>query len=124
MLNAPKDWRKKKKIPRRQVTNIGTTKEKAAVGDKRSAPDAPDAPDSDFKAPVVIGHTQDNESLAAQGAQAQQSTEIIEESQPVKNRNLNRLLANLSRLNWSSQRSCVYCFSTVFTLLQHQEVLV
>ena len=44
--------------------------EKSAVGDKRSAPDAPD---SDFKAPVVIGHTQDNESLAAQGAQAHQS---------------------------------------------------
>jgi hypothetical protein len=44
--------------------------ETAAVGDKRSAPEAPD---SDFKAPVVMGHTQDNESLAAQGAQAQQS---------------------------------------------------
>jgi hypothetical protein len=44
--------------------------ETAAVGGKRSAPEAPD---SDFKAPVVIGHTQDNESLAAQGAQAHQS---------------------------------------------------
>ena len=40
---------------------------------------------------------------------------IIEESQPVKNR-------NLSRLNWSSQRNSVYCFSTVFTFLQQQEV--
>ena len=48
---------------------------------------------------------------------------IIQESQPVKNRNLSRLLANISRLNWSSQRNCVYCFSTVFiTLLQQQEV--
>jgi hypothetical protein len=42
--------------------------EKSAVGDKRSAPDAPD---SDFKAPVVIGHSQENDRLAAQGAQLQ-----------------------------------------------------
>ena len=39
-----------------------------------------------------------------------------------KNRNLSRLISNLSRLHWSSQRNCVYCFSTVFTLLQQQEV--
>ena len=56
--------------------------EKSAVGDKRSAPDAPD---SDFKAPVVIGHTQDNDRLAAQGAQlqAQQSgTKVLFEALP------------------------------------------
>ena len=35
---------------------------------------------------------------------------------------LSRLLANLRRLNWSSQCNCVYCFSTVFTLFQKQEV--
>ncbi len=49
---------------------------------------------------------------------------IIEKSQPVKNRNLSRILANLSRLNSSSQSKCVFCFSTMFTLLQHQKVLV
>ena len=43
-------------------------------------------------------------------------------SRPAKNRNLSRLISNLSRLNWSSQRNCVYCFSTVFTLLQQQEL--
>ncbi len=47
---------------------------------------------------------------------------ISEEGQPVKNRNLSRLSANLSRLNWSGQRNCVDCLSTVFTLLQQQEV--
>ena len=47
---------------------------------------------------------------------------IIEESQPVKNRKLSRLLAKLSRLHWSSQRNCVYYLSPVFTLLQQQEV--
>ena len=47
---------------------------------------------------------------------------IIEESQPVKIRNLGRLLAKLSRLNWSSQRNCVFYLSPVFTLLQQQEV--
>ncbi len=30
---------------------------------------------------------------------------IIEESQPVKSRNLSRLIANLSRQNWSSERN-------------------
>jgi hypothetical protein len=45
---------------------------------------------------------------------------IVQESQPAKNRNLSRLLSNISRLNLS--RNCVYCFSTVFTLLQEQEV--
>ena len=49
---------------------------------------------------------------------------ILQESQPTKNRNLSRLISNLSLLNWSSQRNCVYCFSTLFTLLQEQEVLV
>ena len=39
---------------------------------------------------------------------------------PAKNRNLNRLISNLSRLNWSSERNSVYCFSTVFTLTQYQ----
>jgi hypothetical protein len=46
---------------------------------------------------------------------------ILEGSQPVKNRNLNRLIENLSRLNWSSECNSVYCFSTVFTLLQQQK---
>jgi hypothetical protein len=48
----------------------------------------------------------------------------IEESQLVKNRNLSRLTSNLSRENWSSEHRVfsVYCFSTVFTLLQPQEV--
>jgi len=47
---------------------------------------------------------------------------FLQESQPTKNCNLSRLISNLSRLNWSSERNCVYCFSTVFTLLQQQEV--
>ena len=51
------------------------------------------------------------------------SVVIIEESQPVKNRNLSRLIANLSLQNWPSARNSVYCFSTVFPLLQQQEVL-
>ena len=38
---------------------------------------------------------------------------IWQESQPAKNRNLSRLISNLSRLNWSSERNCVYCFSTL-----------
>ncbi len=42
---------------------------------------------------------------------------IIEESQPVKNCKFSRLIAN-PRQNWSSERNSVYCFSTVFTLLQ------
>ncbi len=46
---------------------------------------------------------------------------IIEESQPVKNCKFSRLIAN-PRQNWSSERNSVYCFSTVFTLLQQQEV--
>jgi hypothetical protein len=46
----------------------------------------------------------------------------IGKSQPAKNRNLSRLLANLSRLNWSSERNSGHCFSTVFTLLQQEEV--
>ena len=29
---------------------------------------------------------------------------------------------NLNLLNWSSERNSVHCFSTVFTLLQQQEV--
>jgi hypothetical protein len=49
---------------------------------------------------------------------------ILPESQQAKNRNLSRLISNLSRLIWSSERNGVHCFSTVFTLLQHQEVLV
>ena len=57
-----------------------------------------------------------------QTQQRQDSPSIIEESQPVKNRNLSRLLANLSQVNCSRQRNCVYCFSAVFTLLQKQEV--
>ena len=61
----------------------------------------------------------DAEMVATQGTRR---TRITEESQPVKNRNLIRLLANLIRLNWSSERNCVYCFSTVFSLLQQQEV--
>ena len=47
---------------------------------------------------------------------------IVQESQPAKNRNLSRLISNLSRLNLSSERNSVYCFSTVFTILQQQEV--
>ena len=47
---------------------------------------------------------------------------ILQESQPAKNRNLSRLISNLSLLNWSCQRNCVYCFSTLFTLVQQQEV--
>ena len=39
-----------------------------------------------------------------------------------KNRNHSRLISNIRRLNWSSERNSVYCFSTVFTLLQQQEV--
>jgi hypothetical protein len=46
----------------------------------------------------------------------------IGKSQPAKNRNLNQLISNLNRLNWSSEHNCVYCFSTVFTLLQQGEV--
>jgi hypothetical protein len=49
---------------------------------------------------------------------------IFGQSQPAKNRNLIRLISNLIRVNWSSERNSVYCFSTVFTLLQQQEVLV
>jgi hypothetical protein len=41
---------------------------------------------------------------------------ILGKSQPAKNRNLSRLISNLSRINWSSERNTVYCFSTVFTL--------
>jgi hypothetical protein len=50
---------------------------------------------------------------------------ILQDTQPAKNRKLgrSRLLSNLSRLNWSGERNYVYCFSTVFTLLQQQEVL-
>ncbi len=40
---------------------------------------------------------------------------IIEESQPVKNRDLSRLIANLSRQNWSSERNSVHCFSKVYS---------
>jgi hypothetical protein len=47
---------------------------------------------------------------------------FLQESQSAKMRNLNRIISNLSRLNWSSERICVYCFSTVFTHLQQQEV--
>ena len=47
---------------------------------------------------------------------------ILGKSQPAKNRKLSRLISNLSRLNWSSERNSVYCFSTVFTLVQLQEV--
>ncbi len=47
---------------------------------------------------------------------------ILQDMQPAKNRNLSRLISNLSRLNWSSERNSVYCVSTVFTLLQQQEV--
>ena len=47
---------------------------------------------------------------------------VMGKSQPAKNRNLCRLISNLSRLNWSSERNRVYCSSTVFTLLQQQEV--
>jgi hypothetical protein len=47
---------------------------------------------------------------------------IIVESQPVKNRNLSRLLANLSRLNWSSQGTCVYCFFISVYSFQKQQV--
>jgi hypothetical protein len=39
-------------------------------------------------------------------------------SQPAKNRNLSRLISNLSRLNCSSERNSVHFFLTVFTLLQ------
>ena len=35
---------------------------------------------------------------------------IIEESQLVKNRGLSRLIANLNRQNWSSERNSVNCF--------------
>lgn len=42
----------------------------------------------------------------------------------VKNRNLSRLLANLGRLTCTTRLGCVYCFSTVFTHVQQQEVLV
>jgi hypothetical protein len=42
---------------------------------------------------------------------------VLQGSQPAKIRNLNRLISNLSRLNWSSEHNCVhYCFSTVFSL--------
>jgi hypothetical protein len=41
---------------------------------------------------------------------------IFGKSQPAKNRNLHRLILNLSRLNCSSERNSVYCFSTAFTL--------
>jgi hypothetical protein len=50
------------------------------------------------------------------------SLRILQESQPAKNCNLSRLMSNLSRLNWSSERNCVYCFSLLFTLLLQQEV--
>lgn len=43
---------------------------------------------------------------------------IFGESQPAKNRNVSRQISNLSRLNWSSERNSVYCFSTVFTISQ------
>jgi hypothetical protein len=63
---------------------------------------------------------------SADGAAAQEIVEchlcrvvIIEESQPVKNRNLSRVIANLSLQNWPSARNSVYCFSTVFPLLHH-----
>ncbi len=36
---------------------------------------------------------------------------ILQESQPVKNRNLiSRLISNVSWLNWSRERNSVYCF--------------
>jgi hypothetical protein len=41
----------------------------------------------------------------------------------IKNRNLSRPISNLSRLNWSSERNSVHCFTKVFTLLQQEEVL-
>jgi hypothetical protein len=41
---------------------------------------------------------------------------ILGKSQPAKNRNLSRLISNISRINWSSERNTVCCFSTVFTL--------
>jgi hypothetical protein len=44
----------------------------------------------------------------------------ISKSQTLENRNPRWLIANLNRLNWSSERDSVYCFSTVFTLLQKQ----
>jgi hypothetical protein len=47
---------------------------------------------------------------------------ILQDTQPGKSRNLSWLISNLSRLNWSSERYCVYCLSTVFILLQQQEV--
>ncbi len=47
---------------------------------------------------------------------------ILGKSHPSKNRNLSRLISNLSRVNWSSERNSVYCFSTVFTLFQQREV--
>jgi hypothetical protein len=46
---------------------------------------------------------------------------IIEASQQVKNRILSRLMANLNRQNWSSERNSVYFFSKVFSPLQQQE---
>jgi hypothetical protein len=49
---------------------------------------------------------------------------IIQKSQLAKNRNLSRLMSNLSRLNWSSERNCLYCLSALFTLLLQQEVQV
>ena len=63
-------------------------------------------------------------SLAVVLADTRPRIGIFGKSQPAKNRNLSRLLSHLSRLNWSSQRNSVYCFSTVFTLLQEEQVLV
>jgi hypothetical protein len=61
-------------------------------------------------------------SLAVVLADARPRIGIFGKSQPAKNRNLSRLISHLSRLNWSSQRNSVYCFPTVFTRLQQQEV--
>jgi hypothetical protein len=41
---------------------------------------------------------------------------ILGKSHPAKNRNLSRLISNLSRLNWPSERNSVHWFSTVFNL--------
>ena len=46
---------------------------------------------------------------------------ILEESQPVKNRNLNRIQKNSAGKIGQVNANSVYCFSTVFTLLQQQQ---
>jgi hypothetical protein len=46
---------------------------------------------------------------------------IIGKSQPAKNRNLSQLISNLSRLNWSSERSSVYCFQQCLLFFYNSE---